>query len=187
MKKLLQALLISCALGFGIVTITSNIAYAGTVASAGQYVDDATLTTQIKAKLAKDKLINTFNVKVTTVDGKVTLSGNVDNKNQYEKIIEIVESTDGVEDVNADELTVKHTTSALEDSLITGKVQGLLLRNSISTTSSVKFRGVHVETKNGIVYLSGFVDSKDQKENILKLVKPVKGVKDVKETLRVKP
>ncbi len=44
----------------------------------------------------------------------------------------------------------------------------------------------HIETKNGIVYLSGEVDNSAQIHNAIKIAKTVEGVKTVKSSLHVK-
>jgi hyperosmotically inducible periplasmic protein len=43
--------------------------------SAGQNIDDATITTQVKAKLAAEKASNLTRVSVATADGNVSLTG----------------------------------------------------------------------------------------------------------------
>ena len=49
----------------------------------GQYVDDATITTRVKAKFAEDKTVNAVAIKVETLNGTVQISGFA--KSQLEK------------------------------------------------------------------------------------------------------
>jgi len=51
----------------------------------------------------------------------------------------------------------------------------------------IEYWPVSVETKNGVVYLTGTVDTSTQKTNIENLVKTIKGVKSVNSTLTNKP
>jgi hyperosmotically inducible protein len=50
--------------------------------SAGQVVDDATITTKVKTKLFQDDLLDGFAISVQTFSGKVTLIGAVDTSSQ---------------------------------------------------------------------------------------------------------
>ena len=43
--------------------------------SVGSYIDDATSTTQVKARFAEDKVVSAMAIKVETLDGVVQLSG----------------------------------------------------------------------------------------------------------------
>ena len=45
----------------------------------GEYVDDAGVTAKVKAKFVGQKGLDSLDIKVVTVDGKVTLMGDVDN------------------------------------------------------------------------------------------------------------
>lgn len=80
---------------------------------AGKYVNDATLTTKVKATLAADSDIESLKISVTTVHGIVTLSGTVNNVAQKEKVLNIVSHIDNVQGVKdnlhvlGDEDTVK--------------------------------------------------------------------------------
>jgi hyperosmotically inducible protein len=68
--------------------------------SAGQVVDDATITTEIKAKLLGDSLTKGFAVSVQTFEGTVTLIGSVDTEQQKAKAAEIAGTVRGVKKVN---------------------------------------------------------------------------------------
>ncbi len=43
--------------------------------SVGQYVDDATITTRVKARMAEDPAVAALRIKVETLKGEVQLSG----------------------------------------------------------------------------------------------------------------
>lgn len=67
------------------------------------------------------------------------------------------------------------------DSAVTAKVKTALLAEK-----NLKSLDVNVETKNGVVQLSGFVVSSAQIDQAVDVTKRVKGVKDVKNDLRLK-
>ena len=54
---------------------TSGCAVSGGQSSVGQYVDDATITTRVKARMAEDKTVSAMRINVETLNGTVQLSG----------------------------------------------------------------------------------------------------------------
>jgi osmotically-inducible protein OsmY len=69
----------------------------------------------------------------------------------------------------------------VDNSTISMKIKSKLL-----STNATPGTSIDVESYKGIVLLSGFVDTKDQKERALKIAKETKGVKEVKDSLYVK-
>jgi len=57
---------------------------------------------------------------------------------------------------------------------------------ALADDSQYKYDGVNVETFKGVVQLSGFVDTKDQKNRAGDLARKVKGVTDVENNITVK-
>jgi hyperosmotically inducible protein len=68
--------------------------------SAGEVVDDASITTQVKAKLLEDSVTKGLAVTVQTFEGTVTLIGAVDTEQQKAKAAEVAYSVKGVKKVN---------------------------------------------------------------------------------------
>ncbi len=67
--------------------------------SAGTQIDDATITTKVKAKLAADGDINPFNIDVDTNEGVVTLQGRVAKEEARTKAEQLARETEGVKRV----------------------------------------------------------------------------------------
>jgi osmotically-inducible protein OsmY len=67
------------------------------------------------------------------------------------------------------------------DSWITAKV-----KTAMADDLMLKTFAVNVETFDGVVQLSGFVDNAEQKSKAGEVAKQVKGVKSVKNDIRVK-
>ncbi len=65
----------------------------------GAYVDDATITTQVKAKLVEDKSVDAGAVKVETLNGTVSLSGFAKSNAEKAQAEYIARSTKGVRQV----------------------------------------------------------------------------------------
>jgi len=81
---------------------TSGCAVARKQETVGAYVDDAALTTRVKAKFAADPTVSAMSISVETLKGTVQLSGFA--KNSDEKIMaeKLARETSGVVAVRND-------------------------------------------------------------------------------------
>jgi hyperosmotically inducible protein len=81
---------------------TSGCAVARKQETVGAYVDDAALTTRVKAKFAADPTVSAMSISVETLKGTVQLSGFA--KNSDEKIVaeKLARETSGVVAVRND-------------------------------------------------------------------------------------
>jgi osmotically-inducible protein OsmY len=67
--------------------------------STGEYVDDSDITTKVKALLAEDNFLRSFQIGVETYKGTVQLSGFVNSQDAVNKAGEITRSVKGVTSV----------------------------------------------------------------------------------------
>ncbi len=74
--------------------------------SAGQVVDDASITAAVKTKLMADSLVGGLKIDVDTKDGVVSLNGPVKSQNEKDTALRIARETSGVKDVR-DNLVVQ--------------------------------------------------------------------------------
>ncbi len=81
--------------------ITTFMACASTSKqeSTGEYVDDSVITTKVKALLAADDFLKSFQIGVETYKGTVQLSGFVNSQQAIDKAGEITRSVKGVKSV----------------------------------------------------------------------------------------
>lgn len=121
-------------------------------------------------------------VKVTVTNGIVYLDGQLASDTDYEKVVMLTESVDGIGDVNADNLTVKDSRAPLTDTYITAKVKAAILKSDIMGRDIPSW-SVSIETRDGQVILSGEVASAQQKQAIMTVVNSVKGVKGIDDQL----
>ncbi len=68
--------------------------------TAGEVVDDGTITTKVKAKLFEDDALSGFSISVETFEGEVTLTGSVDSLQDKERATQLAKSVHGVKDIN---------------------------------------------------------------------------------------
>ena len=67
--------------------------------STGEYVDDSTITTKVKALIAEDNFLKSFEISVKTYKGTVQLSGFVSSESLKDKAGEIARGVKGVTSV----------------------------------------------------------------------------------------
>jgi osmotically-inducible protein OsmY len=70
--------------------------------STGEYIDDAAITTKVKAALVADKEVSALDVKVETFRGVVQLSGFADNQREISRAVSVSRGVKGVRSVKND-------------------------------------------------------------------------------------
>jgi hyperosmotically inducible protein len=150
----------------------------------GDFMDDSTITARVKAALIDDKNIRSTDISVKTENKAVTLSGTVESDAQKAQAISVAKGIEGVASVS-DRLTVAAEKSATlkgyaGDTAITSEVKAKLLADDL-----VPSRKVTVETSNGVVHLSGTLESSKQVDRAADIAKAIAGVKSVKNDLKV--
>ncbi len=170
----------------GIVATGLAVAMAAARAekSTGEVIDDNTINASVKAALIGNKTTKAHDINVETYKGVVQLSGFVDTPAERDEAALVAAGVDGVKNVT-NSIAVGGKTSMgtkLDDTVTTGRVKAALM-----DAKDVKSGQINVETKSGIVQLSGFVDSQAMKDKAGAVAATVRGVKDVQNVLVVKP
>lgn len=143
-------------------------------------VSDSTLIAAVKTVLGN----YASKITVTATAGNIHLAGQLDSDTDYEKVVTLAESIQGVQDVDASQLTVKQSQSPLQDTYLTAKAKGAILKSDI-LGKNIPSWSIGVETKNGKVYLSGKVSNLTQKQKIINIVQSLKGVVQVVDEMQV--
>lgn len=68
----------------------------------GSYIDDAAITTRVKARMAEDKTVSATSISVETLKGTVQLSGFAKSADERATAERIARSTPGVQAVRND-------------------------------------------------------------------------------------
>jgi hyperosmotically inducible protein len=100
MKK--RNIVIRCLVLLMLIATFASCASTPTRESTGEYVDDSVITTKVKALLAEDDFLKSFQISVATYKGIVQLSGFVDSRKAVNKAGEIARSVQGVKSVRND-------------------------------------------------------------------------------------
>ncbi len=154
----------------------------------GEVIDDASITAEVKSKLMWSKHVDSSDTDVTTNMGKVTLRGAAGSAEAKAFAGRLALNTRGVRSVDnqlvvkGDQATVagKTKSSAQEvghdiaDGWITTKV-----KSTFMYSSNVDGSAIEVSTKDGIVTLSGKVDSGAERALAIEFANNVRGVKSV--------
>ena len=149
----------------------------------GNFMDDSTITAKVKAALVDHDSIKSTDISVKTDQKVVTLSGFVESQAQAEEAVKVAKGVEGVTSVS-DKLHVRDSKNTsvkgyAGDTAITSEVKAKLLADDI-----VPSRKVKVETTDGVVQLSGSVDSQAQSDRAESIAKAIDGVKSVKNDLK---
>lgn len=189
-SKTLLAVVMGSALVCGSAMAESTTNTAGekidsSMNKVGNYMDDSAITAKVKAALVDHENIKSTDISVKTDKSVVTLSGFVESQAQAEQAVTVAKGVEGVASVS-DKLHVrdgKDTTAKgyAGDTAATSEVKAKLLADDI-----VPSRKVKVETTDGVVQLSGTVDSSAQSDRAESIAKAIDGVKSVKNDLKVK-
>jgi hyperosmotically inducible protein len=103
-SKIISALLLSSAMVIPAAGYSQgpDLSDAGKKMTVGEKIDDAVITTKIKAEMAKDKEVSAMNIKVDTDKGVVQLSGIAKSRTEADKAVVIARSVKGVASVKND-------------------------------------------------------------------------------------
>jgi len=167
----------------GVKSVDNRLDVKGTPPTANS---DAWLVTKVKTTLLFHRSVSTAKTEVDVKDGIVTLRGTADNQAQKDLTTEYAKDVEGVKEVN-NEMTVKKSLKSkrtagekIDDASVTAQVKMTLLYHRSTSALNTK-----VETKRGVVTLTGKANSVAEFNLATKLVNDVRGVKSVKNLMSV--
>ena len=148
---------------------------------------DAWIAMKVKTMLMFHRKMNSLKTDVEVKDGIVTLHGEASSEAQKELTTEYVKDVEGVKSVKNDmtvektgKTTVEKVREYIDDASITAQVKLALLFHRGTSVINTK-----VETKNGIVTVSGVAKNSAERDLVGKLVNNIKGVKGLKNKITV--
>jgi hyperosmotically inducible periplasmic protein len=144
---------------------------------------------KVKFVLMFHKNVSSLKTEVEVKNGAVTLRGQASSEAQKELSTEYAKDVEGVKIVKNEmtvekskNATVERVTEFIDDASITAQVKLALLFHR--GTSVIKTK---VETKDGIVTVSGLAKNSAEKELVGKLVTNIQGVKELRNKITVGP
>lgn len=197
LKTSLIAASIAAVLATAALPLSVQASEATPQRTAGQAIDDATITASVKNKLLADERTKGFDINVDTRQGRVTLSGGADSAAAKQAATELATHVDGVASVD-NQLVVaapgtqarqaantatasgevraaaSETGEVIDDAWITTKVKSQLVADS-----NVPGTDISVETKNNIVHLRGVVATTQARAEAIRIAETTEGVRGV--------
>jgi osmotically-inducible protein OsmY len=156
---------------------------------------DAWLMTKVKTTLLFHRSVSGLATEVDVKDGNVILRGEAASKTQKDLTTEYAKNVEGIKDVN-NEMTVgaavvnpagkttgekiDDVVETIDDASITAMAKSSLLYHRSTSGLTTK-----VETKDGVVTLSGKAKNTAEKDLASKYVNDVNGVKSVKNLMTI--
>ena len=144
--------------------------------SFGTVVDDATIKVNIAAKFLNAGSNMFVEISTTVLEGRVLLTGLVENQETRIEAVRLVWEIEGVNEViNELEIGNRETLKDYATDLwintqaraVSAKIVGL------------KVVGYNFETINGKIYVAGITNKPEQLESLVESLKTIKGVKEI--------
>jgi hyperosmotically inducible protein len=160
-----------------------------------QAMDDSTITTKVKGKLAADTQTSAIKIGVDTKEGVVTLSGTVPTTTEKGKAEQLARDTEGVKrvvnSITVDPNAIGATNAGEKAGEVAGELKAEASDAAILTSLKAKLIadgiiGTNVDVTNGAVVLKGEVENASEKTKAEQLAKGTAGVKQVTNQLTVK-
>ena len=183
-----------------VATTLTTAAYAGEMDTDNKWekgAKDAWIDGKAEATLLFNGNLDSFDINTDVKDGNVVLTGKVENSVDKKLAEELIANIDGVSSVDnkltvvADndmheemsddvEDTVDEGTSELTDAKIATVIKTRLLMDT-----DISGFDINVDVENGVVMLTGEVDSDAERDLAVEIAKNASDVKSVESDLRV--
>ena len=181
-NKLLIIISISFLIVTGCVGVSSTGVFGTGVSvaldprSIGTQIDDSIMQKNLIARLSlKDKKYF-LKIKVKTLDGKIFLTGKVDDPEEKLHITKIAWETEGVRSVKND-IKIKEDFNfkqSAKDLLITSQVRTALILNK-----NIKSTNYNIDTYKKKIFIYGISLTSDEKEQVLNEAKQILDVEKI--------
>ena len=177
MKKIISILIII------LLTACSSVGRFGTGVditfdprTIGMQIDDTIMQKNLSARLALTEKKYFISIQSEVLDGRIFLSGKVDEPEEKIKITKMAWETKGVRSVK-NAITIKGQSnfkSTAKDILITSQLRSALIFNS-----KTKARNYTLETINKNVYIFGIAMNEDERKEVINESNKIYDVKEV--------
>tara|TARA_E500000178_G_C17003805_1_gene747096 strand:- start:1701 stop:2291 length:591 start_codon:yes stop_codon:yes gene_type:complete len=169
-------ILTNCSVPVATGVATKAVTVSNSDRSIGEFVDDVLIKTVLKNSYFDQSEKIFFNVDVEVSQGRVLLTGTVDNIDLRIEATRIAWGVKGVQTV-INEIQISESDSILDfadDLVISTKVMAKIMLDE-----DVNSLNYNIETVNKIVYIIGISGSSDEKQKVIDLSKEVFGVEEV--------
>ena len=144
--------------------------------SVGTQIDDSIMQKNLSARILLLDKKYLFSINSKVLDGRIFLTGKVEDPEEKLKLTKMAWETDGVRSVRND-IKVKEEFNfkqSAKDLLITSQLRTALIMNK-----NIKATNYQIDTYKKKIYLYGIAITSNEKENVLDEAKKIKDVQDV--------
>tara|TARA_B100000902_G_scaffold365892_1_gene387199 strand:- start:2280 stop:2891 length:612 start_codon:yes stop_codon:yes gene_type:complete len=144
--------------------------------SVGTQVDDSIMQKNLSARIIFEDKKYLLSVKSKVLDGRIFLTGKVDNPEEKLRLTKLAWETDGVRSVRND-IKIKEKFNfkqSAKDILITSQ-----LRTAFIINKNIKSTNYQIDTYKKKIYVYGIAITNDEKEEVIKEAKEILDVEDV--------
>ena len=144
--------------------------------SVGTQIDDSIMQKNLSARIILLDKSYLITVKSKVLDGRIFLTGKVDNPEEKLKITKMAWETQGARSVRND-IKIKEEfnfNQSAKDLLITSQ-----LRTSLILNKTIKATNYQIDTYKKKIYVYGIARTQDEKDEVIKEAKEILDVKDV--------
>ena len=144
--------------------------------SLGTQIDDSVMQKNLTARLALRDKIYLLSVSTKVLDGRIFLTGKVEDPEEKLQITKLAWETKGVRSVRND-ITIKEDFNfkqSAKDLLITSQ-----LRTSLIFNKQIKATNYQIDTYKKKIFIYGISLTEDEKKEVIKEAKEILDVKDV--------
>ena len=141
----------------------------------GMQIDDTIMQKNLSARLALTNKKYFLSIQSEVIDGRIFLSGKVDDPEDKIKITKLAWETKGVRSVES-AISIKGQTNfkgTAKDILITSQLRTALIFNK-----SIKATNYNIDTINGKTYIFGISMTRDEKKAVINETKNIYGLKE---------
>ena len=142
----------------------------------GTQIDDSIMQKSISAKLLSKDQKYFLSVKTKVLDGRIFVTGKVDEPEEKIRITKLAWETKGVRSVKS-AITIKGETNfknSAKDALITTQ-----LKTAFIFSKNIKATNYNIDTINGKTYIFGIAMTQEEKKEVIEEAKEIYGVKKV--------
>ena len=144
--------------------------------SLGTQIDDSIMDKSLDARLLSEDKNYLISVKTKVLDGRIFITGKVNNPEEKLKITKLAWETKGARSVKND-LKIKEDFNfqqSAKDLLITSQLRSAMIFNK-----KIKAVNYNIDTYKKIIYVYGIAQTKDEIDEIINEAKEILDVEDV--------
>ena len=144
--------------------------------SLGTQIDDSIMDKNLETRLLLLNKNYFLSVKTKVLDGRIFITGKIDNPEEKLKITKLAWETEGVRSVKND-LKVKEEFNfkqSAKDLLITAQ-----LRTALVFNKQIKSANYNIDTYKKKIYIYGIANSEDERKEVINEAKQILDIEDV--------